>query len=259
MTTLTKRLSALGLCLGAMLAIGAVAATVSASAAAPEFGRCAKAAKVGKTYTGGYTNSSCTTASETKTGKYEWLPGAVKNRQTTSGGKALLETVGHLTVACASETSVGEYRGTKEVANVVVAFEGCESTGLHCSTPGAATGEVVTTSLEGIVGYENKALKETALDLYPSGKTGLFVEFACGGLTVSVRGEILVPVKSDKMESTGTLKYKATKGKQELEHLEGGPTEILEASFAHGAYEQASEAITTTLKNEEPLELNAVV
>jgi hypothetical protein len=117
----------------------------------------------------------------------------------------------------------------------------------------------VTKTLEGIVGIENKAERKTAFDLYPAGKTGLFIEFACGALTVAVRGSILVPISSDKMVSSLKLKYKATKGKQQVEHFEGAPNDILESSFKGGPFEQSGQTITTTLTTEEKLELNAVV
>jgi hypothetical protein len=253
-----KRIGMVGLCLAAVLAMSAVV-VASASAAAPEYGRCLKAEKIGKVYNGGYTNSSCTTASESKTGKYEWFPGVVKNKMTTSGGKALLETVDHLEVACTSETSVGEFNGAKEVKDTVVTFKGCEAAGDECSTTGAGTGELVTKTLEGIIGFENKAAKKTAFDLYPAGKTGLFIEFACGALTVAVRGSVLVPISSDKMLTSLKLKYKATKGKQQVEHFEGQPNDILETSFKGGPFEQSGQTITTTLTTEEKLELNAVV
>jgi len=241
-----------------MLALGVVG-VASASATAPEFGRCLKAEKVGKAYTGGYTNSSCTTVSGTKTGKYEWFPGAVKVKQTTSGGKGLLETVNKLSVTCQTETSVGEYSGSKEVKNVVVTFKGCETVGDKCSTEGAAEGELVTKTLEGVVGFENKAQKKTAFDLYPAGKTGLFIKFACSGLIVSVQGSVIVPIKSDKMLLSGTLKYKAKKGIQQVEKFEGGPKDVLETTYHGGPFEQSGQTITTTLTNEEKLELNAVV
>lgn len=253
-----RHMRAAGIWLVAVVAIGALAAT-SASAATPEYGRCLKAEKTGKTYNGRFTNSVCTTESGTKTGKYEWFPGAVKNKQTTKGGKGVLETVTGTAVRCETETSVGEFVGTKEVKNVVVTFKGCESAGSKCSTTGAGTGELVTKKLEGIVGFTNKAAKDTALDLYPAGRTGLFIEFSCLGLTVAVRGSVLVPVKSDKMGSTEKLVYKATKGKQSIEHFEGEPTDILEASFRGGAYEQSGQTITSVATYEEKLELNAVV
>lgn len=253
-----KRGSGIGLSALTVLAICGIG-TAGASAQAPEFGRCLKAEKIGKTYNGGYTNSSCTTTSAPHTGKYEWHPGAVKVKQTTSGGKGQLETVSKLSVGCTSETSVGEYSGTKEVKNVIVTFKGCETAGSPCSTALAKEGELVTKTLEGVVGFENQATKKTAFDLYPAGKTGLFIEFSCSGLVVAVRGSVLVPIKSDKMLLSGALKYKSTKGKQQVEHFEGQPNDILETTYKGGPFEQSGQTITTTLKNEEALELNAVV
>ncbi len=251
-----RRMKSAGLCLVAVLALSAVV-VASASATAPEYGRCLKVE--GKVANGGFKDSKCNKEASAKNGKYEWFPGAVKKKQTTSGGKGQLETVTGLEVACSSETSTGEYSGTKEVKNIVVTFEGCQSAGFTCNTKGSAAGELVTKTLEGVVGFENKALKKTALDLFPAGKTGLFIEFGCAGLQVSVKGSVLVPVKSDKMELTGPLKYKATHGKQKPEHFEGEPNDVLESAFGSGPYEQSGQTITTTLKNEEPLELNAVV
>jgi hypothetical protein len=253
-----KCVKRMGLCLVVAFAIGAIGAA-SASASPPEYGRCLKAEKIGKTYNGRYTNSNCTTASESKTGKYEWFPGVLKTKMTTSGGKGALETVGKLGVGCQSESSTGEFSGTKEVKNTVVTFKGCEAAGDKCSTAGAGAGELVTNPLEGIIGFENKAAKKTAFDLYPAGKTGLFIEFACSALTVAVQGSVIVPIASDKMLTSTVLKYKAVKGKQQVEHFEGGPTDILETSFKGGPFEQSGQTITTTLTTEEKIELNAVV
>jgi hypothetical protein len=256
------RLTRLCAVLAAAVAVSA-GAVASASASAPEFGRCLKAAKVGKAFTGHFSDAACTKevteAERAKKGKFEWSPGAVKKHQTTAGGKGVLTTVGGLGVKCETEHSTGEYSGSKEVKNVVVTFTGCESAGAACNTTGAASGELVTKDLEGIVGWESKAAHKTAFDLYPEGKTGLFIEFACIGLTVAVRGSVLVPITADKMEQTGTLKYASTGGRQAVEHFEGEPNDILEASFRGGAFEQSGQTITTTLTNEEKLELNAYV
>jgi len=60
----------IGLCLIAVFAIGAVA-TASASAAAPEFGRCVKKAKAEGS---GFSDAGCTASVETGA-KFEWLAG----------------------------------------------------------------------------------------------------------------------------------------------------------------------------------------
>lgn len=254
-----RRMRWMGLCLVVMSGIGVLDAA-GASAAAPEYGRCLKAEKVGSVYSGGFTNSGCTTASVGKTGKYEWYPGIVKAKMTTTGGKGVLETVTKLTVECQTETSVGEFSGTKEVKNTIVTFKGCEAAGDACSTSESAPGELVTKPLEGVIGWENKATKKVGFDLYPAGKTGLFIEFACSGLTFAVRGSVIVPLtKIDKMLTSMTLKYKATKGKQQVERFENEPIDVLETTYKGLPYAQSGQTITTTLKAEEPLELNAVI
>jgi hypothetical protein len=65
------RLKTLAICLVAVFAIGAVVAA-TASAAAPEFGRCVKKAKAEGS---GYSNAGCTTKAETGA-KYQWESGA---------------------------------------------------------------------------------------------------------------------------------------------------------------------------------------
>jgi hypothetical protein len=258
-----KRMITAGLCLMAALVAGAVAAT-GALATAPEYGRCLKKAKAeGK----GYTSSKCTVAGEGSKAKYEWIPGAEKAKFTSAGGVGVLETVGHASVECKAETSDGEFvpGNNKEETGISVIFTGCKSVGLPCSSPGHASGELETNELEGLVGWENKARKKTDLELYPakSVKSGLFIEFECEGLVVKVRGKILVPVKNDTMTESTTLKYNDSKGKQKPERWEESSEKaILESSFSNfnsGAWEQAGQKITSTVKGQEKLELNAVI
>ena len=162
------------------------------------------------------------------------------------------------------EHSVGEYSGTKEVKNLVVTFQECESVGFVCTSPGHSAGELVTNALEGTVVWESKAKHKTALDLYPAGGAEKFIEFKCGAtLTVAVRGSILAPVKSDKMSLTVPLKYKAKRGVQSPTEYEtaGGAKvkDVLEANFSEQGWLQAGQTITSTVTNEEKLELNAYV
>jgi len=259
-----KRLTITSLCLIATVAISGVIAA-SASAAAPEYGRCVKVAPEGKTYHGGFTEAKCIKASETKTGKYEWEPGFKKGKFTSSGGVGVLTTVGGAGVECKTESSAGEFVGSgnnKEETGVFVKFNGCKSVGNPCSTPGAEREELITQELDGVVGWENKALKKTDLELYPApgDAGGLFIEFSCLGLVVKVRGHVLVPIKNDKMTATETLKFVASKGKQKPEKWEESSEKaILEASFKGGPFEQSGQQITSTIKSEEQLELNAVV
>jgi len=262
-----RHLKALALCLAAVCALS-VAVVASAQAAPPEYGRCIKGVKnEKKEYIGSFSNSGCTKkvteAEKAKKGKYEWFPGAVKKFQTSIGGKGILEEVGKNAVGCKSESSTGEYAGTKEVKNVVVKFQGCESGPFKCTSEGHAVGELETNPLEGRVVWENEALKKVALDLFPAEGQTQFIEFTCGAaLTVAVKGSILVPVKTNKMSETVVLKYKATHGFQKPEaYEEGGKkiTDILLSNFAGKGFAQAGQNITSTVKNEEKLELNTEI
>jgi hypothetical protein len=261
--TRMKRIRLAGLCLALAYAVGAVAAT-SALATAPEYGRCLKKAKVeGK----GYANNKCTKAGEGKKAKYEWVPGAGKTKFETKGGIGILTSTDGNKVECETESSTGEFfeGSNKEAGNMTIKFNGCESLKLVCSTPGAKAGELVTNDVEALVGWENKARKKTALELYPgkSVTSGLFIEFECSGLVIKVKGKVLVPIKNDEMKTSEILKFKATAGKQKPEKWEESSEKaILESSFKGGPYEQSGQQITSTLKEfagEEALELNAVV
>ena len=64
-------------------------------------------------------------------------------------------------------------------------------------------------------------------------------------------------VSEDRMLSANTLKFTATGAKQKPESFEGGPTEVLQASLAGGAFEQAGLTLKSTLSSEELLEIKA--
>jgi hypothetical protein len=258
-----------------VLAVSAVVALIvsaiavgSASAAAPEYGRCVAVAKVGKTYNGTYTDKGCTkeaTAKEKTEGKknkYNWLPGGVKLKQTSTGGKAVLQEVGKYAVGCTSEASTGEYFGTKEARKLFVTFKGCKVPPFVCTSPGHATGELETKELEGRVVWKNEAKHEAALDLFPAKGEEKFIAFSCGSLTVEVRGSILVPIQANKMSTTAKLKYKEKSGFQEVKFYEEGGKlfeDVLEANFEGQGWAKAGQTITATVQNEEALELNTYV
>lgn len=239
-----------------------------ALASPPEYGRCLKAEKVGKEYKGKFSKSSCTVevpvTERAKKGKYEWYPGSVKKGQTSSSGKGILEEVGKNAVGCESESSTGEYSGTKEGKNLIVKFKGCHSGGFICTSEGHEAGELETNLLEGRAVWENEAEKKPAIDLYPAaGGDGEFIAFTCGAaLTVAVKGSILVPVKPNKMGKTFVLKFKAKHGFQTPEDYEEGGKkvkDVLFSDFSNKGYDQAGQNETVTVTNEEELELNTVV
>jgi hypothetical protein len=232
----------------------------------PEFGRCRKVPgeKQGNNtvYHGMYTAPTCLVKSETNSGPYEWDSGVVKAGFAThlKEGVGTFETVAKVKVTCITELGTGQISGAHHVVGVTVRLTGCESATHKCTTPGLAEGELETKGLEGAIGWENKALKKIALDLYPVGKAGPFMEYRCvGGVPTTITGSLLVPVTVDKMLVTRTVKYAETTGKQKPERFEGEPVDVLTASLNGEAFEQLGEKATLTQTNEEAVEINAVV
>ena len=230
----------------------------------PDSGRCLKVAaeKVGgKTlYHGGFTTGACLVASPEQAGKYEWYPGVVASRFTTTlkSEKVTLETEDKTKVICHGESGAGEYRGVREVAKVVFGLSGCETTSGHpCTTPGLASGVIETKALEGTLGWEAVVTGEVALDLFPTSRSGAFLEYRCvGGVPVVVGGSVLVPVSTGKMSAAGTWVYKETKGIQKPEALEGEPADTLRASFNGEVLEGMGIAGSLSVSSEEAVEVN---
>ncbi len=262
--------------LGGVLAAVACACCVwaaSAAASPPEYGRCVKVPKIEKKYGGVYTDKGCTKAATTKEkeegkrNKYEWLPGGVKLGQVSSGGKGVLQEIGKYAVGCNTESSTGEYVGTREARNVIVKFTGCKVPPFVCNSPGHPAGELETKPLEGRAVWKNETKHEAALDLFPKPekvgeKEPKFIAFSCGSLSVEVRGSVLVPIQANKMSTTFKLKYKQKNGLQEVKFYEeeGKLVEdILEANFEGKGWAKSGQTITATVQNEEALELNTYV
>ena len=119
--------------------------------------------------------------------------------------------------------------------------------------------------LEGELGVEKKGSEpqrtKPAVVLFPKGnRGGTFVEFACAGgvLPVVLKGELLFPIPANKTTSKYTFKLVAVNGKQKPEKFEGGPTEILEASFAGNPSEQIGLTLTALVIVASPFEVNTV-
>jgi hypothetical protein len=224
---------------------------------APEYGRCTKVAKGVK---GAYASSGCTSPATAEKSSYEWASGTGSKAKFTTKFKELtviaLETVKKTFVNCTGETGKGEITGPKALSGVVITLTGCGSAGSKCTTSGSLEGEVVSKALEGMLGWENKALKHVATDLFPVGHTGPFFEFTCGAVPVIVQGSVLVKDTTGKMLSSETLKYTEKGGKQLPEHFEGAPQDVLESKFGAGAFEQTGLGLTVIQADEESLEIN---
>ena len=118
----------------------------------------------------------------------------------------------------------------------------------------------MTNPLEGKIGIEKKP-KKVAVDLFPTpADKGLYATFTClTTLKASVGGSVLVPITSDKMASTFTLKYGVKKGIQKPTKFEGEPEDVLLTEInSDGRDEKSGITITSTQVMEEEMEINTV-
>lgn len=254
-----KRTRIMGLCLAAVLALGAIVAAV-AQAEPPQFGRCVASAG------GKFNDPSCT--EELKAGgKFEWDPGAgPKSRFTTASkeGEFVFETVGKEKMSCSGESGTGSYAAVAEkVKEVILTLTGCTTKSFEatCSSSGSGEGKIVSKELEGALGIEadgEQAVEnKLGLDLFPKNGSGAAMEFSCGGGSTVVDGSVIVPIASNTMEASTTLLYSATRGRQKPDKFVGEPMDVLEASTGGGALEQAGWTVTETLTNDEPMEASS--
>ncbi|HEV7584624.1 MAG TPA: alkaline phosphatase family protein [Solirubrobacteraceae bacterium] len=223
---------------------------------APEYGRCVHLAGSGK---GKFSNSSCTSAATAESFSYEWLSGPGSNRTFTTSARPetvpTLETVGKVKVKCVAESGSGEYTGPRTVGNLLIRFTGCKALAAACSTMGAAEGEIVTKTLQGVLGWENKAEHSIAQDVFPA-EGAVVAEATCGLTSLIVRGSVLGPVGEGRMSTSMSVKYTQLAGLQRPEHFEGEPNGVLEASFAGGPFERAGLSLWVTQTSAEPIEVN---
>jgi hypothetical protein len=260
---------------GVLLLSGAMAA--ASASALPEVGRCVAQAGTGK-----YKDANCSE----KPGKlpsekaFEFKKGAVKKAFTGSGGEAVLETASGTKIACTRESAVGEYNETlgaiRAVRKVILSFKECQlpPLGLGCRTAGAEEGEFVTSPLKGRLAYvSGKGTKTPAVgqELRPEKAKGAFLEFECGGGGVKVKTGVrgTTPNGNDciigtvspvnVMNATFTEAFSGSEGVQSPQSFETSPTKLcnLEANTNGGPYERSSLAFTSTITNEEPLEVKA--
>jgi hypothetical protein len=241
---------------------------INAEDALPELGRCVKAPseKVGKEliFHGGYVASDCVEKNEGQFGKFEWIPGAVKNHFTGSSKAVTLETTGGAKVKCVGSTSQGDYTGTK-TATLGLTLTGCTLAGQSCQTSSATPGQIATSPLEATLGFikdvENgsEVISVVGWDL----KSGsALISGECGAskesliVTGSVIGTIAGP---DTMHSAYALKFVEKAGKQLPEAFEERPNDTLSAAFGGAPAEPAGLKVAEKITNEEKLEFKAQV
>jgi len=188
------RIRILGLALVAVVALTAVMA--SSAAAVPTWFECGKAAKVGKTYTGKFSDKECKTGVETG-GKYELKEGLAKGKAFKGkSGPTVLHVktyLGDNKVECGASKSSGNFALPNLETNVVVSYSKCKAlTVKTCTSPGAKKGEIKTKPLRGELGYIEESPVNVGLLLESEAEPGgLLAEFSCENLEGKVSGEVI--------------------------------------------------------------------
>lgn len=261
----------MGLCLAAVLTIGAIAASGASAAeyemeGVPEFGRCQPAATP---KTGEYKGSHCLAPAFGK-GSYNWSPGpGPKNKFEGTMSSTTLETVGKFKVSCNFGVARGAYVSPKTVS-VTLELVGCVTPTLQKCQNGPEEAEIETT-VEGELGFIRGGTKPiVGLDLKPSPA----ISFTCGLLpevltVVSVSGSVIGAIKPpNSMRSEFKLSYVATNGKQNPEKFEEGVKDTLSLMRTTGLESSTEQAGLTIIgveekpkalivENEEPIEIKA--
>ena len=158
----------------------------------------------------------------------------------------------------------GQFSGDSSVNDVLMTLTGCQKSTASetCKTAGAAAGEIVTDALRGSLGITEAsklgmAKNKLGIDLRPIHGEAVFAA-TCGSTAVTVTGSVIVPVKTNKMAATQSLKFAASKGIQKLTKFEGLPVDHLSAQIGAAPNEEAGLTLTTTLGAGEAFEVNSV-
>jgi hypothetical protein len=240
----------------------AFASKLRLQAKLPEIGRCRRALTK---ETGAFEDAKCTGIAE-GTGNYEFFEGpGPKRKFKTKGGTTTLQGAHGAGVKCSASTMAGEYTGAKSLT-ASLTLSGCKSaaTRLPCQSAGAASGEIKTSTLAGILGFiQDKATTE----LEPLVSVGVdlshgpsLLQAECTGISeeLVVTGSVIGAIaKLDKMSLGNSLTYTASSGSQLPEEFEEGSKDTLTATLGSGA-EQAGLTTAQSITNEEPLEIQAV-
>ena len=90
----------------------------------------------------------------------------------------------------------------------------------------------------------------------------IFTEFECGGIPVTVKGEVLNPLTANSMKQVATVKFIASKGKQKPEKFATDPVGTKRVLFSTklvgGGITQAGQSLTTIQTGEEKLEISTL-
>lgn len=265
-----RRIAMIAGCIFGSCVVGMTAAA-TASAAAPEFGKCVQVTPK----TGEYSGKYCLAPAGGK-GSYDWLPapGEKKKVALNVEGSTLRSASGR-EIKCESGEGEGEYTSAKTTAITKLIFKNCKVAGAKtlfesfCQNIGAFRGEVTASELVGELGYIEHAEKiKVGLDIKPKlGKT--LASFECGGASVvtehgmgtgtllEVEGSVIGRVKPIDKPLLEQLTYFVAKGGVQMpEQFEGGQKDTLtELVGLTKTPEPSTFSGTAETVNEEPIEV----
>lgn len=210
----------------------------TSSIAIPEIGACVKL----KTPTGRYTDKACTVKSAGgDTGDYEWEPWGVSAESDFSSDvvPAKIESAGSRTISCTKSQLVGEYTG-EQAAQVSLVLQGCSGSGAlsgSCSSPGAGSGTITATALDGTLGLiSGGSSPSTGLELSSASDT--LAAFDCGTTGMELLGSVIGELTADKTSTTQKLDFKGKAGKQSPEAFAEGVKQTL--SLVSAGHDEAA-------------------
>ncbi len=250
-----RSIKIVGLCLIAVFAFSAVAAG-SAFASEPTYLHCGKAAKVGKKYTGGYNNKTCTEVNGAGEGKYATsaltLPTSFEGKSKVStfyyskAGKIVWEVVCKKDKVSGTIEEPSSFEGT-------ITFESCSASNE------VTKAKAVKCASSVVVPVVAPLREETVPATSHPGVTALFFApaYSCGGVSFEittaypfVTGEVSPTSKGE----LGVWKVNPSTGLQSLEGWieEGSPSTWppAEAEVTEGA---SSESMRFGLETTEPI------
>jgi len=219
-----KRIRVIGVCLIAIAAIGAFAAT-AALASGPVF---FTKAEVGATAPG--------TAFTGTIGLATLEPFPSKDK-----------------VVCKVGKSTGEVTGAKTTANTFITFTECEGSSTKCNTVSAPAGTIDVGPLVGNIGSISPSKPGVKLEALGG---GTITEIKCGGvLEVTVNGAIFgtitgfskVSIAASKFATSVSLGFKEKNGVQEFRKFEGEGSEHQLEGPVNGKTEKQGQTATAKL------------
>jgi hypothetical protein len=239
----------------------AFASKLKAQAKLPQIGRCRPALTK---ETGNFEEAKCMGIAE-GTGNYEFFEGPGSKRKfKTKGGTTTLQGSTGAGVKCSGSTGTGEYTGAKSLT-VSLILTGCKSAATKepCQSSSAASGEIKTSPLAGVLGF----IQDQATEAEPLVSVGVdlshgpsLLQAQCAGISeeLVVTGSVIGAIgKIDRMSLGNTLKFASGSGKQVPEAFEEGSKDTLTATLGSGPV-QTGLTTAQAITNEEPLEIQAI-